>query len=221
MKKYLNIHKEGYSFIWATLVNLLIINGLMYFLSIHEVVFGFINLISIIVFAFTLYFFRNPESIVFPDENAIYAPADGKITGFEDTFESDYLNEIYKKITISILPTNVHVTRYPVSGITTHLKESITEDEDTWMPKYSTGIDKTTVLIKANNGKSVLINQIAQYNGRKVSCFTKEGTEVKQGDEMGFVRLISKVEVFIPQNAQIKIKIGDVVKGNQTILARF
>ncbi len=218
-KEHMLLHREGRQIIKNVLIYLIIINGVLYFLSLNEVIFTFINILSILLFITVLYFFRNPERTVIPDDNIIYAPADGKIVFANQTVEEEYFKEPCMQISIFMSPLNVHVNRVPVSGKVKYYKYHPGNYLVAWHPKSSVDNEHTSVVLQTVNGKEVLLRQIAGAVARRVVCYAKEGNTFQQGQDLGFIKFGSRVDVLLPLNSKIRVKLGDHVKGNKTILA--
>jgi phosphatidylserine decarboxylase len=220
-RAHLSIHPEGMSIIKNLLMYLIIINGLIYFIAINEIIFSIINLASLVIFAMVLYFFRNPERIAVPDESSLYAPADGKVVAIEQTMENEYFNEPRIQVSIFMSPLNVHVNRAPISGDVTYYKYHPGDYLVAWHPKSSTHNERTTVVLKTFKGVEILLRQIAGAVARRIVCYAKDGGSFAQGQDLGFIKFGSRVDILLPLNAEIKVKIGDLVKGNLTVVAKI
>jgi phosphatidylserine decarboxylase len=218
-REHLSLHHEGYSIIKSLLVYLIIINGILYFLSINENIYTCLNIVSIGLFIMVLYFFRNPERIVFPDDNTIYAPADGKVVVIEQTVEGEYFKEPRIQVSIFMSPLNVHVNRVPVSGQVKYFKYHEGNYTVAWHPKSSSCNERTSVVLQTTNGNEVLLRQIAGAVARRIICYAKEGNSMQQGQDLGFIKFGSRVDIMLPLNSKIKVNIGEHVIGNKTVLA--
>ncbi len=222
IKANLKLHKEGKVFVINLLVWLLIINGFFYFIQINDFIFGAINLISIGLFIIVLYFFRNPIRIIEAhDDNLIYAPADGKIVVIEQTTEKEYFNEPRIQISIFMSPLDVHVNRIPVSGEIKYCKYHDGHYLVAWHPKSSTHNERTTVVLETPKGVQILIRQIAGAIARRVVCYAEVGKQFEQGQDLGFIKFGSRVDVFIPIDSELFVNIGDRMVGNKSIIARL
>lgn len=217
----LRLHKEGFSTIANILVWLLILNGMLFFLQAHDLMFWLVVSASIIFFSLVLYFFRNPKRKAISNENCIYAPADGKIVVIETTDETEYLNEKRIQVSIFMSPLNVHVNRMPSSGAITYFKYHPGKFLVAWHPKSSTENERTTVVYKTLNGVEILLRQIAGAVARRIICYAIEGKEFSQGQDFGFIRFGSRVDIFLPLNAEIKVHIGQITRGNETVIAQI
>lgn len=177
--------------------------------------------ICIGLYAFLLNFFRHPERpIPSMDDGILYAPADGKVLVIEETFEDEILEEQRIQVSIFMSPLNVHVNRYPTSGKITYSKYHPGKFLLAWDPKSSQENERTSVVLENSRG-NVLVRQIAGYVARRIVCYADTGDLAVQGEELGFIKFGSRVDLFLPRSARIEVNLNDVVVGNQTIIARF
>jgi len=216
----MNIHKEGHKFLIISFLLLLVINlAVFYFLPDYLWIKNLILIGTAVLYVLFLQFFRNPNVISEINDKYVIAPADGKIVVIEETEESEYLNEKRKQISIFMSPVNVHVNRNPVSGIVKYFKYHKGKYLVAWHPKSSTENERTTMVLQLKNGIEILVRQIAGAMAKRIKFYIKEGEEVKQGAEFGFIKFGSRVDVYLPLNADIKVDIGDKTKAGKTILA--
>jgi phosphatidylserine decarboxylase len=220
-REHLSLHPEGYTLTKNLLVYLIILNGILYFLEINDTIYICFNIFCIGLFLVVLYFFRNPERMVFPDENAIYAPADGKIVVIEQTIEHEYFNEPRMQISIFMSPLDVHVNRVPVSGKIKYFKYHEGNYTVAWHPKSSILNERTSVVLQTSTGQEVLLRQIAGALARRIICYAKEGSSMQQGQDLGFIKFGSRVDILLPLNSKIKVNIGEHVRGNETVIANI
>ena len=179
------------------------------------------GIVSAILFGLVLQFFRNPlREIHVTDDNIVYAPADGKVVVIEAVEEKEYFQDTRMQVSIFMSPTNVHVNRNPISGTVNYFKYHPGKYLVAWHPKSSTENERTTVVI-GNNGGEIMLRQIAGALAKRIVNYLSEGERVKQGDEMGFIKFGSRVDLFLPLSAKIEIQMGQKVKGNKTIIARL
>ena len=220
------IHKEGYTIILITFIILIIANALIYFfLSGNKTVQIICALISLIILLLVLQFFRSPNRHIVLNENHILAPADGKIVVIEEVEEPEYFSVIdgnNKRIQISIFmsPLNVHVNRYPIGGKIKYFKYHPGKYLVAWHPKSSLENERTTLVIE-NSKATILVRQIAGAVARRIVYYCKEGETVTQGDELGFIKFGSRVDILLPLNAKIDVKLNQHVTGGETVIARF
>ena len=176
---------------------------------------------SAALFVLVLQFFRNPRRVVkISDNNTVYAPADGKIVVIEETDEPEYFGDKRKQVSIFMSPTNVHVNRNPISSTVNYFRYHPGKYLVAWHPKSSSENERTTVVID-NGEDEVLLRQIAGAMAKRIVNYLNEGDEVKQGADFGFIKFGSRVDLFLPLDAQIEVQIGQKVKGNKTILTRL
>ena len=215
----MRIHKEGF---WIIPITAVIIGGLyalLYWIIQIELIQIGLTVIAFIFFILIVRFFRNPKVDCPQKEGVVYAPAEGKVVVIEKTFESEYLQEERIQISVFMSPLNVHVNRSPIKGAIEFFKYHKGKFLVAWHPKSSTDNERTTVCIKPENGPSVLMRQIAGAVARRIAFYPEVGSSVVQGDSVGFIRFGSRVDVFLPLDADIKVKIGDKTLGGITELA--
>ncbi len=215
----MRIHKEGYVILIVLGALLVIFNVAAYFFIHTEGISVLIFAISLIVYGLILQFFRNPNrDISYFDNRAVYAPADGKVVVIEEVYEAEYFKDKRIQVSIFMSPINVHVNRNPIGGKVSYCKYHEGKYLVAWHPKSSTENERTTVVI-SNGHEEVLFRQVAGALAKRIKCYLKQGQEVKQGADMGFIKFGSRVDVYLPLNAKIEVKIGDVVYGNRNIIA--
>lgn len=178
-------------------------------------------LASVIAYLLVLQFFRNPAITLPTDETLVYAPADGKVVVIEETMEEEYLNERRRQISIFMSPVNVHINRSPISGIVEYFKYHPGKYLVAWHPKSSQENERTTLVVTEPSGTKILIRQIAGAVARRIRWYVKEGDPVIRGGEFGFIKFGSRVDVFLPLDAEILVKVQEKTKGGRTPLARL
>lgn len=214
-------HKEGFKIIRNTTITLLIVNGIAWYL------FGESNLIKLLTFTsivfsiLILQFFRNPKRVTPVNSNQVIAPADGKIVVLEETVEHEYFKDKRIQVSIFMSPFNVHVNRYPISGEVKFTKYHPGKFLVAWHPKSSTENERTTIVVESEKTGPILLRQIAGAVAKRIVLYAKKGEQCSQGHDMGFIKFGSRVDLFLPLDAKINIKINDTVKGGQTIIASF
>ncbi len=214
-------HKEGYSTIPIGTV-LLAGTSAAAWVFVPELQVLKITLTAVCLFFWIiiLQFFRNPaRTLPKIDNNTVYAPADGKVVVIEESQETEILGEKYIQISVFMSPLNVHVNRHPVSGKISYYRYHAGKFLMAWNPKSSTENERTTVLYELENGKKVLVRQVAGFLARRIICYAKEGATAQQGQELGFIRFGSRVDVYVPLGSEITTKIGESSVGNKTVLA--
>lgn len=217
----MKIHKEGYTTIVLAILILSIINFLIYKyfpLLILQII---IVLASTILFYLILHFFRNPERIVEINNNHIIAPSDGKLVVVEDVFENEFLKEDCTQLSIFMSPLNVHKQWYPVNGKIIYSENHKGKYLVAWHPKSSLENERSTIVIETEQGHKILFRQIAGAVARRICNYSKEGVIVNQKMEAGFIKFGSRIDVFIPKKAKIKVSLNDIIIGGKTILAEI
>ncbi|HXH99203.1 MAG TPA: phosphatidylserine decarboxylase family protein [Sphingobacteriaceae bacterium] len=218
----MTIHKEGYTSLALTILFIFIINSVVqFYFPGNELVLWLVYIISFVLFIIILQFFRSPKRNITVNERVILCPADGKVVVIEETDETEYLKDRRLQVSIFMSPVNVHVNRNPISGIVKYFKYNPGKYLVAWNPKSSTDNERTTVVVENNQGIPVLFRQIAGALARRIVWYVKENDEVMQGEEFGFIKFGSRVDVFLPLGTEVKVNIGDVVTGGVTVLGEF
>jgi phosphatidylserine decarboxylase len=183
--------------------------------------FPLILVLSTVLFGLLLQFFRNPtRTIPYQDDRLIYAPADGKVVVIEEAVENEYFQEKRLQVSIFMSPLNVHVNRNPVSGTIRYFLYHPGKYLVAWHPKSSEENERTTIVY--DTGKhEILMRQIAGALARRIRWYVDEGDAVQQGEDMGFIKFGSRVDLFLPTDAEIMVKMDQQVQGNKTVLARL
>lgn len=216
----MRIHKEGYASILLTLVVLAALNLAVHLLHPSTGWNLVLWIASVAVLLFILAFFRVPSRKLLVDSGGIIAPADGKIVVIEKVEEPEYFKDKRIQISIFMSPANVHLNRNPISGRVMLSRYHMGKYLVAWHPKSSTENERHTVVLKGSCG-SILIRQIAGAMARRIVNYLKEGDQVQQNEEMGFIKFGSRVDVFIPVTATVAVKLNQTVLGGQTLLASF
>jgi phosphatidylserine decarboxylase len=218
----MTIHREGRTLLFVLLVVLFVLNWtVFYFYPESPYVQNSAILISVLFYLLILQFFRNPIFSITRHEKQVLAPADGKVVVIEETDETEYLKARRKQVSIFMSPVNVHVNRMPVGGTISFFKYHPGKYLVAWHPKSSTENERTTVAVKMKDGAEILFRQIAGALARRIKCYVKEGQSLEQGQEFGFIKFGSRVDIFLPLDAKITVKIGDITKGGRTVIAEL
>ncbi len=218
----MTIHKEGRTLLFVLLIVFVgIVWAVDYYLPEMPVVRSLVIATCVILYLVVLQFFRNPVFTVAKNPKHIIAPADGKVVVIEEAEEPEYFQGKRKQISIFMSPFNVHVNRMPVSGSISYYRYHAGKYLVAWHPKSSTENERTTVVAKMDNGTEVLFRQIAGALARRIKCYVNEGQKLAQGDEFGFIKFGSRVDIFLPLDAVVKVNINDVTKGGRTVIAEF
>ena len=206
-------HKEGYQII---VISLLITSGLIIFFeySINKVELKLLlKLLCFIFFVLILQFFRNPKRDVKLNDKSILAPADGKIVIIKEVFEKEFYKEKRLQVSIFMSPFNVHVTRYPVGGEIIFSKYHPGKYLFAWHPKSSELNERTSVVIKNKVFGNILYRQIAGALARRIVNYASEGRKIKQGEESGFIKFGSRLDIFLPLKTKVNVSMNQMVKG--------
>lgn len=218
----MTIHKEGYPTIAWTAIAFGVINLLSFYLLSFDwpVVSALIFIVTLGLLLFIISFFRIPNRKMTFDENAIVAPCDGKVVAIEEVDADEYFNDRRIQVSIFMSPLNVHVNRHPVTGEAVYSQYHKGKYLVAWHPKSSTENERHTVVYR-KNGKEVLTKQIAGALAKRIVNYVTAGQPVKQNDEMGFIKFGSRVDLLLPLDAKIKVKIGDLPRGGVTVVAEW
>ena len=206
-------HKEGFQII---IISLLITSGLI--ISFEYLINNvklklFLELLSFIFFVLILQFFRNPKRNIELNEKSILAPADGKIVIIKEVFEKEFYKEKRLQVSIFMSPLNVHVTRYPVGGQIIFSKYHPGKYLFAWHPKSSELNERTTVVINNKFFGYILYRQIAGALARRIVNYALEGSEIIQGEESGFIKFGSRLDIFLPLKTKLNVSINQMVTG--------
>ena len=170
-------------------------------------------------YSMILWFFRNPKRNIIIDDNVILSPADGKIVDIKEVNENEFFKDDRIKISIFLSITNIHVTRFPISGKIIYNKYHPGKYLLAWHPKSSEKNERTSVVISNNSFGNILYRQIAGAVARRIVNYAKTNLEVIQGEDSGFIKFGSRVDIFLPLNSNISVRKGQNVKGGITILS--
>ncbi len=218
----MKFHKEGYTSLAICILFIFVINALSHFyLPAYPVITWLIYLLSAFLFVIIVQFFRSPLIVTEVNARHVICPADGKVVVIEETEETEFLKDKRIQVSIFMSPINVHVNRHPVSGIVKYFKYHPGKYLVAWHPKSSTENERTTVVVENEQGISVLFRQIAGALARRIVWYISEGDRVKQGEQFGFIKFGSRVDVFLPLGTRINVQLNDVVKGGITVLAEL
>jgi phosphatidylserine decarboxylase len=218
----MTIHREGHTVLFVLLLVLFAANWtLFYFFPQSALMQNSAILVSVIFYLLILQFFRNPIFQITANTKHVLAPADGKVVVIEETIESEYLKDKRKQVSIFMSPVNVHVNRMPVSGKISFVKYHPGKYLVAWHPKSSTENERTTVAVQMKDGVQILFRQIAGALARRIKYYVQEGQTLEQGQEFGFIKFGSRVDIFLPLDATVTVKIGDITKGGRTIIAEL
>jgi len=218
----MGIHREGYKILFFGFLILLLINVIAG-IFIRDLMFvkWIIGIGSLVLYIFLLFFFRLPARHLEPDPGLIYAPADGKVVVIEETEENEYFKDKRLQVSIFMSPFNMHSNRYPVSGRIKYVEYHSGHYMVAWHPKSSELNERSTIVIETAGGTEILVRQIAGAVARRIVTYAKTNQVVKQGDELGFIKFGSRVDIFLPVGTEIEIPILQQVKANKSIIAKI
>ena len=212
-------HKEGFKIIfYAALIlvgSLLLIDN---FIEIYWLQKSLMILIFVF-FILILQFFRDPKRNTNLDDDHVVAPADGKVVVIEEVFENEYFKGKKRQISIFMSPLNVHVTRYPISGLVKYSKYHPGKYLVAWHPKSSVDNERTTIVVENPLIGEILYRQIAGAVARRIVNYAEEGQQVIQGEDAGFIKFGSRIDIFVPLDMKIRVELDQKTKGGETIIA--
>ena len=215
----LSFHKEGYKIIAFTF--LFVLSGILLSEKFVELIWlqKGIQIFLLLFLIIVLQFFRNPKRVTKINDNQIIAPVDGKVVVIEEVEEPEYFKGKKLQVSIFMSPINVHVTRYALSGLVKYSKYHPGKYLVAWHPKASTENERTTIVIENNTFGEVLYRQIAGALAKRIVNYAEEGEKVVQGTDAGFIKFGSRVDLYLPLNTNLAVKIGDKVKGGEQVIA--
>lgn len=215
----MTIHKEGFRILGVAFLALFLFNTVLWVLiELPWPVLYWTIPITSILFLLVLNFFRSPRREGYLHENAIIAPADGKIVVIEEVEENEILKGKAMQVSIFMNVFNVHINWYPVNGIIKHFKHHNGRFMSAWLPKASTENERTTVAIEIADGRTIVTRQIAGAVARRIVSYAEEGKKVTQGSQLGFIKFGSRVDLYLPLGTRIDVKLDQDVRGKQTII---
>jgi phosphatidylserine decarboxylase len=218
----MTIHKEGYKTIAIAVILFGIINLISFYVlsSSSPIISWLIFIATLGLLVFLISFFRIPKRTLIIQDNTIIAPADGKVVVIEEVQADEYFTDRRIQVSIFMSPLNVHVNRNPVSGEVLYSQYHKGKYLVAWHPKSSTENERHSVVYRSN-GKEILVKQIAGALAKRICNYLQPGMLVKQTDEMGFIKFGSRVDILLPLDAKINVKIGDKPKGGVTVIATW
>jgi len=217
----MTIHREGYTTLAIVLIVLLTINAIIYAIFKCPVISISTGIITFCVYLFILNFFRNPNRVPTPVENAFLSPADGTVVVIEETTEDEYFKDKRIQVSIFMSAWNVHINWFPINGIVSYFKYHPGLFLMARNPKSSTENERSSIVVKSEKGQEILFRQIAGIVARRIVAPLKQGDTAIQGKEFGFIKFGSRVDIFFPLETKISVKIGDKVIGTVTKIAEI
>lgn len=217
----MTIHKEGYTIIGITMALLMVLNALSFhFFADWFLLKVFIVFASLVFLFLILQFFRSPKRNQSMGEKLVIAPCDGKVVVIEHTTENEYYKDKRLQVSIFMSPVNVHINWYPISGIVKYLRYHEGKYLVAWHPKASTENERTTMVLE-KGPFSLLVRQIAGALAKRIVYYPHEGDMIKQGAELGFIKFGSRMDIFLPADTKVNVKIGDKTIGGVTVIAEY
>lgn len=213
----MHIHKEGRNIILVAEIVWLIISVIAIY-TLPAWLFYIVSSALLLFVLFIIRFFRVPTRQHITDPDTVYSPADGRVVTVEEVYESEYLNEPRIQVSVFMSVWNVHVNWYPVGGTIEYFRYHDGRFLVAWHPKSSTDNERTTTVVSNKNGR-ILFRQIAGVVARRIVSYSKDGDTVEQNTQCGFIKFGSRVDMFLPMDADVKVKLGDHVVGTQTVIA--
>ena len=222
MKDY-RIHSEGNSILVVSFIVAVLINApLWYFLPDLYILNSVVSVFSLVLYLLIVNFFRSPKRIFPGDvENVVVAPADGKVVVVEKVFEPDHFKDERIQVSIFMSPLNVHANWYPVDGVVVRSEHQKGKFHKAWLPKASTENERSLVVIKMEDGREILVRQIAGAMARRIVTYAAAGEECFIDQHMGFIKFGSRVDLYLPLDVDLKIALDQKTVGNETVIATF
>ena len=212
-------HKEGHKiivlFLSITIIDILIVE---YFIE-NSTLKIFIQILSLLILVLILQFFRNPKRNTVISDDKILSPVDGKVVIIKKVFEQEYFKDERLQISVFMSPINVHVTRYPSSGEIVFSKYHPGDYLVAWHPKSSEKNERTTIVLKTKTFGEILYRQIAGALARRIVNYAKVGADAIQGEDAGFIKFGSRVDLFLPLDSKVKVKLNQKVIGGETVIS--
>ena len=219
--KRLHIHREGRNIIIGLVLVLFIINIPIYLFFPHWI-FAITLILTAMLLVFVTYFFRNPVRVLEVDDpDFLIAPADGKVVVVEPTMENEYFHEERLQVSIFMSPCNVHANWYPIEGKIIVSEHQKGRHKGAWLPKSSTENERSLVVIETTRKVQIAVRQIAGAMARRIVTYAKVGKQSHRNTHLGFIKLGSRVDMYLPLNTEMFVAVGDTVRGNETIIGRL
>ena len=213
-------HKEGQTIIFVSLIIVGSLFLVMDFIGIPWLV-KTLQIGLLIVFILILQFFRNPKRNTQIDDAHVVSPVDGKVVVIEEVQESEYFKDKRLQVSVFMSPVNVHVTRYPIGGKVLFSKYHPGKYLVAWHPKSSEKNERTTVVVENSKFGKVLYRQIAGFLARRIVNYAKKDQNVVQGNDAGFIKFGSRVDLFLPLDTKLNVKLNQKVRGGETVIAKL
>ena len=219
----MRIHREGTSILVVSLIVFLLVNSLSWYFVPCDIFNIILTGFSVFTYLMMVNFFRSPKRVC-PYENVeklVVAPADGKVVVIEEVFEPDHFKDKRKMLSIFMSPLNVHANWYPVDGVVKRVAHQNGKFMKAWLPKASTENERSLVVIETPDGTEILVRQIAGAMARRIVTYAEPGEECFIDQHMGFIKFGSRVDVYLPLDAEICVELEQKTVGEETIIAKL
>ncbi|MDR3061821.1 MAG: phosphatidylserine decarboxylase family protein [Dysgonamonadaceae bacterium] len=218
----MKIHPEGYKILSVSLLTLTLLNFALFSWAGRSLLLYTILIGSIVLASVLINFFRSPRRIFSSDtENLLVAPADGTIVVIEETFEEEWFREKRMQVSIFMSLFDAHVNWIPVNGKIIHNSHQNGRFMAAYLPKSSRENERSTVVIERENGEQILLRQVAGAMAKRIVTYSKENQICRINEQLGFIKFGSRIDLFLPLDTRIMVKMDEKVKGNKTIIARL
>ncbi len=216
-----HIHREGRNAIISLTLLIFAIN-IPIFLLVPHWIFAITLVLTAVLLVFVTYFFRNPVRVLeIDDPHFIIAPADGRVVVVEPTEENEYFHEKKLQVSIFMSPFNVHANWYPIEGNVVVSEHQRGHHRGAWLPKSSIENERSLVVIHTKDHIDIAVRQIAGAMARRIVTYSKPGDHVHRNQHMGFIKLGSRVDMYLPMDTEMFVAVGESVRGNETIIGRL
>lgn len=218
----MHYHREGNKIILVSSILIIGIEALLvYFLGDFPIIKFFLSIGLLVFLVLIIQFFRVPHRTPTIQDDGVISPADGTVVVIEEVEESEYFNERKIQVSIFMSPLNVHANYYPVKGEVSYYKYHPGKYLVAWHPKSSTENERTSIVVKKQNGIEIMFRQIAGAVARRIVCYAKQGQQVTQTEEVGFIKFGSRIDLLLPIDSEILVNLNDKVKGQVSMIARL
>ena len=216
------IHKEGRNVIIFLTLLIFIINVIVFLFAPQQWILAVSLVIAALLLCFVTYFFRNPVRVLkVADPHFVIAPADGRVVVIEETDENEYFHDRRLQVSIFMSPFNVHANWYPIEGEVICSEHQSGRHKGAWLPKSSIENERSLVVIRTKDGIDIAVRQVAGAMARRIVTYGKKGDRAVRNAHLGFIKLGSRVDMYLPVNTEVFAEIGDHVRGNEDIIARL
>lgn len=219
----MRIHREGTSILVVSLIVFLLLNSLCWHFVPCDICNIVVSIISLFVYLMMVNFFRSPKRIFPLDdvEKLVVAPADGKVVVIEEVYEPDHFKDNRRMVSIFMSPMNVHANWYPVDGVVKRVGHQKGKFMKAWLPKASTENERSLVVIETPEGTEILVRQVAGAMARRIVTYAEPGEECFIDQHMGFIKFGSRVDVYLPLDAEICVELEQKTVGDETVIAKL